>query len=116
MTPVIVYVDDEPLLCKAFRLLFKHDAVEVVTFTAPESAVDFIRSRDVSVVVCDYRMPGLTGLEVLERIAKDVPFYIVTGDLGITRIASLRPGVTGVLAKPFAPSQLLELVRGHLAG
>lgn len=114
MKSCIVYVDDEPLLCKAFSSILRQEQIPVETFTQAGDALDFIRRNDVAVVVCDYRMPGLTGLELLERLDKDVPFYLVTGDLEIEQLATGRARVNGVLTKPFAPNLLLELARRHI--
>jgi two-component system C4-dicarboxylate transport response regulator DctD len=114
MRSCVVYVDDEPLLCKAFSAILRQAQIPVGTFTQAGDALHFIRGNDVGVVVCDYRMPGLTGLELLERLDKDVPFYLVTGDLEIEQLASGRARVSGVLTKPFAPNLLLEIARRHL--
>jgi CheY-like chemotaxis protein len=105
---IVLYVDDEPVLCRVFERVLRRTGADVRTFTDPEAALAFLDEHPVAAVVCDYRMPGMTGLEVLERVSEGVPFFLVSGDLGITeRVADL-PRVTGVFAKPFQPEALLS--------
>lgn len=114
MSPVIVYVDDEPLLARAFGLLLARRNLAVATFTDARAALAFIQANDVRAIVSDYRMPGMTGLELLDRIEKDVPFLLLTGDLEVERLARGRARVMGVLGKPFTPEDLFDRLRPHL--
>jgi DNA-binding NtrC family response regulator len=111
----IVYVDDEPLLCRVFRTVLSRTGFPVHTFTDPNEALVFIRENTVGLIVSDYRMPQMTGLELLERVEADVPFIMVSGDLGVTQWTRDNPRVLDVLTKPFRPELLLEAVREHLA-
>lgn len=111
----IVYIDDEPLLCRAFRSLLRKTDHEVHTFTDPAAAVTFLQVARVDLVVCDYRMPGLTGLEVLERLREDVPFVLVSGDLSVAEQVRHLPRVRAVLSKPFPMEDLAALVEKWMA-
>lgn len=106
----IVYVDDEPMLCRAFQRVFEEADRPVVTFTDPDTALAYLRDHPVSVIVCDYRMPTMTGLQLLERFTGDAPFFLMSGDLEVASLVKHLPRVTGLLAKPFKPEQLLEFV------
>jgi CheY-like chemotaxis protein len=110
----IVYIDDERLLCRVFERILKSVGAHVVTFTEPETALAYMRDVQVAAVICDYRMPGLTGLQVLDRIVQDVPFFLITGDLAIAG-AEANPRIRGVLTKPFSPEGLIEMVQPYLA-
>lgn len=114
MSLPIVYVDDEQLLCRVFHTVLRRTGLPVHTFTDPNEALAFIRENRVCVIVCDYRMPQMTGLELLDRIEADVPFILVSGDLGVTRWTEGNPRVRGVLTKPFRPEHLLDLIGGYL--
>lgn len=103
---MIVYIDDEPLLCRAFQRIFQDAGCEVVTFTEPDQALAYIAAHPVKAIVCDYRMPALDGLAVLDRIPAGIPFYLVTGELSIARLSD--PRVTAVLTKPFRPETLIS--------
>ncbi len=93
--------DDESFLSLSERLLeSKHD-VEVLTEPDPEVALDLVESVDC--VVCDYDMPGMTGIEFLEAVRADhpeLPFILFTGK-GSEEVASdaIHAGVTDYLQK-----------------
>ncbi len=111
MASVVVYIDDEPALCRIFRLILSRlPACEVVTFTDPKAALAYIRENPVTVVVCDYRMPDLNGLQVLDAIEKKIPFFLVSGDLSVKALAGDDARVTGVLTKPLPPERLVDLL------
>ena len=83
-----------------------------MTFTDPVAAVAYLNAHDAVVVFCDYRMPAMSGLEVLARLRRPVPFYLISGDLWPSG-AVAAPGVTGTLAKPFPAEQLIEIVERY---
>lgn len=108
---LFVYIDDEEMLGRVFARVIKGLGVPVKTFTDPVEAVAFIEANEVSLVICDYLMPKLDGLEVLERITRDVPFILVSGDLVGSQVTAANPRITRVLAKPFRPEDLLGVLR-----
>lgn len=111
MSSPIVFIDDEPIMCRAFSLALRRLGREVKTFTDPNEALAFLESSErPAVVVCDYRMPRLTGLEVRERLPTDLPFILISGDLAIAETASQGRGLTAFLAKPFPPEDLLAAI------
>ena len=65
MNGPIVYVDDEPTLCRLFDLHFGGAQLPARSFSDPEAALAFLDETPVSAVLCDYRMPAMTGLEFL---------------------------------------------------
>jgi CheY-like chemotaxis protein len=73
----ILLVDDEPLILKALvRLLQRTPCLcdgrlfklELVTFSDPSKALEYVRNHQVSLVLSDYRMPGMDGVELLTAI------------------------------------------------
>lgn len=110
----IVFIDDEPALCRVFtRVLARLDTV--VAFSDPRAAVAHLAGHAAAVVVCDYRMPGLTGFDVLREVRPGTPFVMISGDLDAADFA--RPAVAGVsafLSKPLRPDDLLSIVRDLL--
>ncbi len=107
---VFVYIDDEEMLCRVFGRVIRSLGVPVKTFTDPHLALEYIGHNDVLAVICDYRMPRLHGLDVLARIERDVPFILVSGDL-VGDVIAAHPRLTKVLAKPFKPEELIEVLR-----
>ena len=113
MSQTIVCVDDEAGICGVLRAVLRETGATVETFTDPQAALAFLQSHDVALVVCDYRMPTMSGLYVLERLPKPVPFLMMSGDLEIELFSGVK-GVTGVVAKPFSAGKLIERAKGYL--
>ena len=114
---VIVYVDDEPALCRLFRLSTeKEESWEVVTFTMPHEALDYLRAHKVDALLCDFRMPGMTGVELLAALDGDGPDVVmISGDHGLQDHLK-DPRVKKIIRKPFAYDELLAVVHELLKG
>lgn len=110
----IIYIDDEPMLCTVFARIFDESGHPVVTFTDPVAAIAYLAEHPAAAIICDYRMPAMSGLQLLDQVTTDAPFFLVSGDLAIEDRGAANPRVTGVLTKPFQPERLLELVLGAL--
>jgi DNA-binding NtrC family response regulator len=104
----IVYIDDEQFLLEAFEMLYQDSTqLQIKTFLDPMEGVKFINSEDVALVFCDYRLPGLMGNEVKSKIEKNVPFYIVTGDLDVEDAEAY----TGILRKPLEDDDVIGIIK-----
>jgi DNA-binding NtrC family response regulator len=110
----IVYIDDEPALLRASELVLESCGLSVVTFERPEEAITFIHDHDVGIVCCDFRMPRMTGLEVLRAMKKEIPFFLISGDIQIQEELKNEPGLSGFLAKPLSFFDLAELAKETL--
>ncbi|MCE9579078.1 MAG: sigma-54 dependent transcriptional regulator [Deltaproteobacteria bacterium] len=115
----ILVVDDEPdnldLIVRTLRGL-----APLVTATSGAAAVELLRHRAIGVIVTDHAMPGLTGVELLERATRIAPSaarILVTayGDADVLTDAINRGHATHVLAKPIEPRELREIVARLLA-
>ncbi len=113
----IVCIDDEPLMLEVYADLVEQTGYKAVTFESPLEAVDYIKvhSRKVSLIICDYSMPDLNGVELRERIFSEVeriPFALVSAHLSMKNIAvEIREKITEFHEKPFDPAKLLGLIR-----
>jgi DNA-binding NtrC family response regulator len=74
-TPVIAIVDDEEMVLTSLRsfLLLETD-YEVETFSSPQSAISALREKPVDLVISDYLMPGMNGIEFLLQVKNLHPF------------------------------------------
>ncbi len=107
----ILLIDDEPMLCRVLSLALRSLGRQVLTFTDPLLAVQHLAlGEPPSVVICDYCMPKLTGLDVLQSLPDAVPFVLISGDLAAADLAATRPGITAFLRKPVRPEDLLAAV------
>jgi CheY-like chemotaxis protein len=115
--PLVVVVDDEPGILRAVSRLLREDC-EVATTTSPWEACQWVREREVDVVVSDHSMPGMPGTELLDRISEISP---KTATLMLTAHrgrATLHPGgrraERAVVDKPWDDAQFRGLIRGLL--
>src|SRR5438046_7870303 len=114
LRPVILVVDDEPGLRESFRLILDEE-YEVIDVPDGPSALDVLRSSQVDLVLLDIRLPGMDGIEVLERIKAlddSVEVILVTAVKTVrTAVAAMKLGAFDYLTKPFEDEELLSLVR-----
>ncbi len=81
----ILFVDDENDLLDQAKIFLERigEGIEVSTSPSAEKALDMMDEKDFDVIVSDYQMPGMNGLEFLEEIREiresDVPFIVFTG-------------------------------------
>ena len=110
----IVLIEDEQAICDLFQTYFELNGLALHTATEPEAGLLFIRDHDVSVVLCDYRMPSMTGLQVLERLEEPLPFYLMSGEIGLEERFGKDARISGILNKPVDLPEVERLVRTHL--
>ena len=74
-TPVIALVDDEEMILTSLRsfLLLETD-YEVLTYNGPEKALDEVRRKPIDLIISDYLMPGMNGIQFLLEVKKIHPF------------------------------------------
>ena len=75
----IIVVDDSAFMRKAIEMMLREESSFEIVATANngEDALKYIRELKPDVVTLDIEMPGMTGLEVLERIMKDMPTPVI---------------------------------------
>ncbi len=111
-------IDDEEGLCRMMSAVLMDDGHAVRTFNDPQEAVDLFRPNIWDLVISDIKMPGIDGLEVLQRIKAcepDIPVIMITAFATVEMsIQALRKGAYDMLTKPFEPDELLFRVRNAL--
>jgi PAS domain S-box-containing protein len=109
----IVAVDDEPDILHYVEHCLRSASYEVASTSDPLAATELVRFHSPDIVLLDMRMPGMSGLDVLEEIRKfskvPVAFITATGNREDV-IRGREFGGTTWLEKPFSPQQLLDHV------
>jgi two-component system response regulator AtoC len=110
----ILVVDDDEALRESLALLLAAEGYEVVTAGDANGALARLE-EPVDVVLCDVRMPGRDGLELLPELIRRLPGAPVllmsaygSGDLAVE---ALKRGAFDYLAKPFQPSEVLLAIK-----
>ncbi len=115
MSDRILIVDDDDGLRESLELVLAAEGYEVSGAADAERALAHIENHPVDVILCDVRMPGMDGLELLPQLARRLPDSTIimmsafgTDDLAIE---ALKLGAYDYLAKPFQPSEVLLAIR-----
>src|SRR5262245_62902280 len=115
--PVVLVVDDDPGVRESFRLILE-DHYDVVDVPDGPAALDVVRTSAIDLVLLDIRLPGMDGIEVLERIKavdEQVEVVLVTAVKTVrTAVAAMKLGAFDYLTKPFEEDDLLSVVRRAL--
>jgi DNA-binding NtrC family response regulator len=70
---LVVCVDDDATVLSALHRLLKSEPYDVVTTGSPDEAMELVRNRDVSLLIADYRMPGMSGTSLLQLVKASSP-------------------------------------------
>jgi DNA-binding NtrC family response regulator len=110
MNATILVIDDESTIQDAIGGLLRDDGYQVDTAGSGEEALSRIAQQEFDVILSDIKMPGLTGLDVLEQTRALTPrtgVILMTGYATLdTAIEALRRGAGDYLLKPFGLDDL----------
>ncbi|HUE96699.1 MAG TPA: sigma-54 dependent transcriptional regulator, partial [Longimicrobiaceae bacterium] len=118
----ILHVDDEPAIGLILQDTLERAGHRAIGAQGVPEALQILTQGEVDLIISDYRMPGLTGLEFISLLARegyDVPLIMLTGYASIEHaVASIKAGAVDYITKPIRPEQLklavdqaLEFVR-----
>lgn len=110
-----ILIEDEAALRLATTQTLELGGFSVSAFASAEEAQASLRADFDGVVVTDVRLPGRSGLELLEQVAAldaELPVIVVTGHGDVSMaVAAMRSGAYDFIEKPFAAERLLDGVR-----
>ena len=116
--PIIYLVDDDEAVRDALGMLFKSIGLEHESFA---SALDFLQGYDAgrqSCLVADIRMPGLSGLELQQRLNEqrsEIPIIFITGHGDVPMaVTAMKSGAVDFLQKPFRDQDLIDRIHKAL--
>ncbi|MBX5490254.1 MAG: response regulator transcription factor [Chloroflexi bacterium] len=116
-TPDVLVIDDDPKITSLLRRALRAEGYDVRTAQDGAEGLARARERQPDLVVLDWLMPGMDGLEVCRRLREqsDVPILMLTArDETADRVRGLDSGADDYLVKPFALDELLARVRALL--
>ncbi|MDJ0865360.1 MAG: sigma-54 dependent transcriptional regulator [Myxococcota bacterium] len=115
MAQSVLIVDDDESLRDSLALVLGAEGYEVATAADGAEALRRLGSTPADIVLCDLRMPGQDGLELLPELARRCPeaTLILMSAYGTEELAveAMRRGAYDYLAKPFQPSEVLLAIR-----
>jgi CheY-like chemotaxis protein len=110
----VLVIDDDRFMLAMVRDILQGAGYTVVTVQTPTEAFN-MNVSDISAILCDYNMPGMTGADVLTAMRElqdcQVPFIFLTGHGQLEDIlpVAIRYGAE-LLPKPIQPAELLRLL------
>jgi DNA-binding NtrC family response regulator len=116
--PRILIVDDDAGQRSLLDSFLRGQGFEIIAVSSGEQALDTLGKQDVTMIISDVRMPGISGLETLRRARKDhptLPVLLVTAYADIRdAVGAMRDGAVNYLEKPIDLDELLASVRKAL--
>lgn len=113
----VLIVEDERNLVKLLRGYLEREGFEVHEALDGQAGLEAAREMKPEVVILDWMLPGLDGVEVLRRLRRFSEAYVImlTARTEKTdRIVGLSSGADDYLTKPFSPGELVARVRAML--
>jgi DNA-binding response OmpR family regulator len=114
----ILIVDDDPYICDALELILTGAGYATSALLSGRTVVESIWSLRPDLVLMDVRMPGIDGLETLDRVRRSgitVPILMMTADTSAATIRDITAlGGSGHVPKPFDADALVIRIAGML--
>jgi two-component system response regulator HydG len=120
LNEVVLIVDDDTSVLRTFSKLLQKAGYATETAETGKEAIEKISKRFYDVVLIDFRLPDMDGINLLEKIPDQLTSSVkimITGfpslDLGVK---ALDMGIDAYVVKPVSPSDLLSLISEKLMG
>ena len=116
---MVFVVDDDAPLRESLKNLIRSVGLRVEAFASAQEFLDRPRPEVPGCLVLDVRLPGLSGLDLQQRMAegdRDMPIIFITGhgDIPMT-VQAMKAGAVEFLTKPFRDQELLDAIQQALA-
>jgi two-component system response regulator AtoC len=115
MAERILVIDDDEGLRESLQLVLSADGYEVAGAEDSRSALAILESSSFDVILCDLRMPGMDGMELLPQLVARLPHstVIMMSAYGTEELAleAMNKGAHDYLAKPFQPAEVVFCLR-----
>jgi DNA-binding response OmpR family regulator len=119
-SPLVLVVDDDPVILKLLTVNFELEGYEVISATHGAEALEVARERRPDVVVSDIMMPVMSGIDLVIAMRDDaqlseVPVVLLSAkaQAGDVRVG-LEAGAADYVTKPFEPLDLVSRVEAVL--
>ncbi|ANO34387.1 C4-dicarboxylate ABC transporter [Vibrio breoganii] len=108
-------IDDEPEIRSALKQSFELEGIEAQFYENAELALQALETTLPHVIISDIRLPGLSGLDLLEGLNKqhpELPIILITGHGDISMaVEAMHKGAYDFIEKPFATDRLLDTTK-----
>jgi two-component system sensor histidine kinase/response regulator len=116
--PLILIIDDEESLRDGCRQALEKSGYSVITTGEGVEGIKIARENKPQIAFVDLKMPGISGMEIIDVLSKEIPDIILIMITGYATILSaveaIQKGAYDYLPKPFSPDQLRSVARRGL--
>ena len=114
-SPVVFVVDDDPSVATALKRLIRSVGLDAQTFRTAEEFLRVARPEVPACLVLDVRLPGVSGLDLQQKLVEAgllIPVVFITGhgDIPMT-VRAMKAGAVEFLPKPFREQDLLDAIQ-----
>jgi len=117
--PLVHVVDDEAAIRESLAMLLRSVGLKSRTYPGAQEFLDGWRQEGPECLVCDVRMPGMSGLELQEALKArnaQLPVVLITGHGDVAMaVRAMKAGASDFIEKPFNDQVLLDAVNRALA-
>lgn len=114
----ILVIDDERSIRNTLKDILEYEKYEVDLAEDGPKGLDKIKSGEFDVVLCDIKMPGMDGIEVLDKLTEmgtDLPVVMISGHGNIdTAVEAIKKGAFDFIEKPLDLNRLLITIRNAM--
>lgn len=116
---VIMAIDDDAVILSSISATLKN-TYNLRLFTSGKTALEYLSEKTVNLILLDYQMPDMTGMEILQKLqanpkTQEIPIVFLTGSVDSDHEASaLELGAADYIKKPIQPRLLHTRVRLQL--
>jgi DNA-binding response OmpR family regulator len=108
----VLVVDDEQTVCNSCKRILSQEGYKVDIARSGEEALGKVKGNGFDLVITDWKMPKVDGLEMARRIKREKPntqVIMITGYPSVdSSIEAIRSGVADYVPKPFTPEELTD--------
>lgn len=114
----ILVIDDDEFIRKTLATVIQKAGYEVIEAPDGETGLKYVGLKNPDLVITDYKMPGISGIDVLHEIVRNypgLPVIMLTayGDVSLT-IRAIQAGAYDYIEKPIKNRELLEVIQNGL--
>ena len=114
----ILVIDDERSIRNTLKDILEYEKYEVDLAEDGKMGLEMVKQTEYDIVLCDIKMPGMDGIEVLEKmipLAPDTPVVMISGHGNIdTAVESIKKGAYDFIEKPLDLNRLLITIRNAM--
>lgn len=115
MTQTMLIIDDDAAVLASCQRIFTEEGFEVTTTTNPIDGLELATRKQYTVILCDWQMPELDGLDVVAKIQTHAPetaVVMISGYPSVDRATeAMKRGAMDYLPKPFTPEEISSTVQ-----